>query len=862
MRQTKAFPESERAEQALVKVQEKPRVTEDQRREQPPSDDHASIEKIHHPNQSQALQTGYPVEASSTASTDGHLSLLREWGSLVYRYKWLIVAILAAVLPFVAVNAYRDKPIYLATATIEVRREGSSLKPNDIFSSDVYDNTKSEAFIIRSRPVVEKTVANLRLDQDPRFLEVHERRSVWEAIEDLTGMGARQEQKSGPTAADQPQGVAQSTAQIAEGESVDGAPAPDASPDAQDAPGTPNGMARDAKGKDASKLTDAEREKLKPYTYTLMNYLRVDNVRDTRLLKITFTHTDPAITARVANGVAQNFIEHNFQNKTLHIDDASAWLEDSTRKLKDRVTQAEQKLASYSREHNIIPLDGKESLTTDKLVNLHGQVARAEMERLIKQSLYDEARQGRVGQLPEAFADAKTAELKRTLGDLQVTASQLSVRFGSKHPKLVEVQQQMDTIQKQIEANRTTVEQRLKAGYEHAVREENSLRDALGKAKTEAVQQNQAAIQYSILQQDLATAKALYTEFLNKTSQANIQRAEQYNNVRLVESADTPSWPIGPNRTTPIVIWTLLSLAVGIGLAWLFENLNTKVKSIEDLGRAVQLPMLATIPTLSDGFLAKIRAGLHESREVDRARQLGQPTGSISLEALRESSVADEAYRMLRTSVLLSTAGRPPKTILMVSAQPGDGKTTTVINTAIAFTQLKAEVLIIDCDMRKPTIHKLARLDKGKGLSTYLSRGGEITDFIRRTPIPYLSILPCGPLPPNPSELVSSEGMREMLHKLSGLYDYIIIDSPPLIGVTDPIILSTIVDGAILVARSGKSKSEVLRHALQDLSTVRARVLGVILNNFNKRRNGYESYYSPQSRSDQADRFGANGAGD
>jgi capsular exopolysaccharide synthesis family protein len=191
---------------------------------------------------------------------------------------------------------------------------------------------------------------------------------------------------------------------------------------------------------------------------------------------------------------------------------------------------------------------------------------------------------------------------------------------------------------------------------------------------------------------------------------------------------------------------------------------------------------------------------------------------------------------------------------MITSAQPGDGKTTTVINTAIAFTQLKNEVLIIDCDMRRPMIHKLVRFEKQKGLSTFLSGGGNLAEFIKRTPIPYLSILPCGPTPPNPSELISSDSMRVMLDFLVKRYKYILIDSPPLITVSDSLILSTMVDGVILVARSRKSKGETLRRAFHNLSSVRARVLGVILNDLDAHGEDYDYYFSHNYRSEYPDR--------
>jgi capsular exopolysaccharide synthesis family protein len=785
------------------------------------TENRAIPETISHLNDSHEFQNHQFYEATTP---HGHLSILREWWQMVYRHKLLIISVVTLIMPFVIINAYRKKPIYQATSTIDVRMEGSSIKPNDIFVTGAYDNTKAEAFIIKSRPVIERTVANLKLDQNHRFLDVNSERSVWGAIAALRGVDDEQQQNDDRAATQEDQTAV-------------------------------NVTGNQPHDKVNIELSEAERHRLAPYVSTVLGNLKVDSVRDTRLLRITFTHTDPEIAAIVSNGVAQNFIDYNFLNKTQHFASASAWLEDSTRKLKARVQEAEQKLANYSRQHNIISLEGKENLTAERLARMHSQIMQAETDRILKHSLYQEVQQGRVAQLPEAFADPKTAALRKSLNDLAVLAAQHGVKFGAKHPKSIEIQQQMATIQEQIDSNRSTLEDKLKADYERAIRDEESLRTAFDRAKADAVQQNQAAIQYSILQQDQATSKALYDDFLKKTSQASVQLAEQYNNVRLIEAADVPGGPVGPNRRTPILMWLFLSLGLGVGLAWLLENLNTKVRSIEDVNRSVQLPVLAAIPSLSEDSLSTIRTGLHRLKNGDNSNSeaLDQARKPISPTILKDFTAADEAYRMLRTSILLSTAGCPPRTIMITSAQPGDGKTTTVINTAIAFTQLKTEVLIIDCDMRRPMIHKLAHLEKQKGLSTLLSGGGNVADFIRPTPIPYLSILPCGLTPPNPSELISSESMSRLLNFLANRYKYILVDSPPLITVTDSLILSTMVDGVILVARSGKNKSETLRRAFHNLTRVRARVLGIILNDLNVRGEDYDYYFSHNYRSEYSD---------
>ncbi len=821
----------------------------------------------------------YNNNNGSPAGQPARLAMLREWRRIIYRHKWLILSMVMIAVPFATIQAYRVKPIYQATTTIDIRPETSSLsKTGDVVLVDSNDNTKAEIVIVKSAPVIRKTVVSLNLDKNPNFLDVTTKRSVLEALTSLKGGEPEREKKLIQKAAKKHRG-----ADAAAAEETTAEPENDQSSD---------------DSVDILPDKQTERKRLEPYIQTLVNNLSVESVRDTRLIKISFRHTDPDIAATVANGVASNFIEYNFQTKTDRFTNTSNWLEESTRKLKAQVEMAEQKLANYSRDNHIFSLEGKENLTADKLVKLHDQVMRAETNRILKHSLYEEVKQGRVAQLPEAFADPKTADLRKGLSELAVIASQLNVKFGAKNPKLQEVNQQMATYQEQIKENQAMLEERLKADYERANREEESLKSELDRAKEAAVQQNQATIQYSVLRQDLDTAKALYTDFLNKTSQANIQRAEQYNNVRLIEEAESPGAPVGPNRKETILLGLVISLALGIGLAYLMENLNTTIRTVDDVARMTQLPMLAVIPTLThtnplgkhNGISGNApvgaelgassvepKAGSQELQNGTKKEGKKASSGTelraaglkdiddsgeninhysekpVLADSMKVFSAAAEAYRMLRTSILLSTAGHPPKTMMVTSGQPGDGKTTTVFNIALALTQLKAEVVIVDCDMRKPRIHKLLQISKCEGISTILTSGGDPDKFIKRTPVPHLSVLPCGFVPPNPSELISSESMKELLRSLAERFDYVVIDSPPLLSVTDPLILSTLVDGVILVVKSGKSKSELVRRACQDLFAVGARVLGVTLNSLDIRKDGYDYYRYYRSYGDYID---------
>jgi capsular exopolysaccharide synthesis family protein len=291
-----------------------------------------------------------------------------------------------------------------------------------------------------------------------------------------------------------------------------------------------------------------------------------------------------------------------------------------------------------------------------------------------------------------------------------------------------------------------------------------------------------------------------------------------------------------------------------VGLVFFLEYLDNTVKTVEDVSRYAQLPALSVIPAIRGRKQRALKAGSNGSKQTTSGLALSKTNGfnaELLLAMDSRSSVA-EAYRVLRTSVLLSSTDKPPKTILITSGQPGEGKTTTAVNTAISLAQLGASVLIIDCDLRKPAVHKLLGIDHVLGLSTYLSGRGELDDLIQKLPIPNLSLLTSGRIPPNPAEMISSSRMKEMLALLSERYDHIIIDSPPLLKVTDPVILSTMADGVILVVHGGKSTRDVLRRTRQELSIAGARIFGVVLNNMDVGSEGYDNdYYGAYSDYEQ-----------
>jgi capsular exopolysaccharide synthesis family protein len=791
------------------------------------ADEKHDLEKVLHATpidiiarETAGIRSHYP---SSYGYGDGYGSgeqkiHLRELWRTVRKRKWLIVTIVFVITTLVTIEMYRTKDIFQASTMIEVGKDTSRLgSPGGNIFGDDYDpfymvNMKTKMLMVKSHALLESVVVENRLDQNPRFLGAGGKKSVWEA---LKLMGA----KVGIT--DKP---------------------------ISEEPAT-NDPAAIITSNDSGPKTADEKDKIERCISMLSGGVGVEPVKETRALKIYYSHADPEIAAEVTNAVANKFLTQNFEAKTQKFTEAARWLSETSNQLKSKLREAEEALEAYTREHGMIFTDKDGTLTITKLQRLHEQAMKAEYDRVLKESLYQEVKEGRVKENAEAYADLlyktspKMVDLQKQLGDLETQKAEMSNKFGDDNPKLKEVNLRIAAIQEQIKASQGSLEEKLKTEYERAVRDEEKLKKLLAQAKAEAMTQNQAGIQYNLLKQEVDMNKQLYQDYLNKTNQAEAQKVEQQNNLRIIEAAEVPGSPVSPRRMFTIMVAFLLSAGVGLGLAFFLEYLDNTIKTVEDVSRYAQLPALSVIPAVA-GSAARRLSSKGKRALAATTGGSGQEIRNSQLVSLDTRSSAAEAYRVLRTSVLLSAAGQPPKTILVTSGQPGEGKTTTAINTAISLSQLGASVLIIDCDLRRPTTHKVLGVDHIQGLSTYLSRSDvKLDDVIQKLSIANLSLLPCGPIPPNPAELIISDRMKDMLKELADRYDHIIIDSPPLINVTDPVILSTMVDGVILVVHGGKSTRDIVRRARQELSTVGAKIFGVVLNNVDLRREGYDKYY-------------------
>jgi capsular exopolysaccharide synthesis family protein len=343
------------------------------------------------------------------------------------------------------------------------------------------------------------------------------------------------------------------------------------------------------------------------------------------------------------------------------------------------------------------------------------------------------------------------------------------------------------------------------------------------------MEMKERSIQYNILKREADTNKELYKGLLQRMKEAGVSAGLTVSNIQVVDQAEIPTRPYKPNRQLNLLLAAVVGLFLGVGLAFFFEYLDNTVKTPEDVEQLIRLPSFGMVPEIS--YERKRRLEKGASYPVELITH-GHPKSMLS-----------EAYRNIRTSILLSFSEKPPKKIVITSPNPSEGKTTTVINTAVALSQTGAKVLIIDGDMRHPRIHKIFNQENGAGLSNFLSGNAPLDSIIKQTQVPNLYYIPCGPIPPNPSELVGSNLFKEMIKVLGNKFDHVVLDSPPALGFADSTILSTCVDGVVLVVLGGKTPRETLQRAKEILHQVNAKILGVVVNRVDIRRSDYGYYY-------------------
>jgi len=428
--------------------------------------------------------------------------------------------------------------------------------------------------------------------------------------------------------------------------------------------------------------------------------------------------------------------------------------------------------------------------------------------------------------IPEVLNNELIRQIKSMEVELYKRMSELSKKYGQKHPRMMAIDSELTTLEKRKSQEVNRVINSLKNEYEVARAKENSLKAALVAHKNESLELNKKAIEYGVLRREAESAKHMYELLIKRFKEASLTEDMRTGNIRVVDRAEVPNHPVRPRKRHNLILALIVGLVTGVGLAFFFEYLDNTIKLPEDVKQHLKTPYLGPVPLFTSEKAGNPDDGIHPDL--------------VGLHAPKSS--ASESYRGIRTSILFSSAESAPQVLLISSAAPKEGKTITAANLAVVMAQANGKTIILDCDLRRPTMHRLFGISKDMGVSNLLVGGGSAKEAIIHTRIPNLDIIPCGTIPPNPSEILGSARMLTLLNGLRKLYAHILIDSPPSTAVTDAVVLSKSVDGVVMVVRTGYTAREIVKNGMAQFGAVGAHILGAVLNGVDMRGNGYYYY--------------------
>ena len=758
----------------------------------------------------------YGVDPNAEPDVD----LLDYWRAVRKRL-WLVISVVVLITMLAVLYMARKPDIYSANARVQVDLENNAAlvgkTPYVIGPTNdpVYFNTQLQ--ILTSPGLLRRVVKTLDLEHNTDFFKSNstQKRSTWQTIVRMAGFG--KDNPVDPTL--RPKDELPLRTSVAPASST------------QD-------------------LGEAKR--LAPFVGAVLGGLKVEPVKETRgyyketrLIDINFTHTDPQVAAKVVNAIAETYVYTNLEKKSESNMTTGDFLSKRIAELQQLIRTDEERLVNYAKNNQIISLDANQNTVVERLAGLNKQLLEAENERKSAEAAYNAAKApGAAGALVDAD-EKQVGELESRLADLRQKRAQLLVDATEEAPEVKEVQEQITELDAQIAELRSrkssTLLINLETRYKQALGREESLRQAFDRQRGETLSQNEAAINYRIIQQEIDTNKTLLNNLLQRSKENDVVMASKPNNISIIDYAIAPDGPIGPNRMRTVFVAFFLSLGLGVGLALFLEYLDDTVHSTDEVERLLHLPALAVIPSVGG---TKNRRALAAPGALQKRN--GNSNGQMELLMNVDSrSPIAESYRHLRTSVLLSTAGRAPKSLLVTSSLPGEGKTTTAVNTAISLAQTGASVVIVDADMRRPRLRSIFDMTDRAGLSSILSSeisDAEMLGMVSRDERTGLNILTAGPIPPNPAELLGSDQMRRLIAMLQSSFTHVVIDSPPISSFTDGVLISSLVDGVLLVVHGGKSSRHVVRRSRQLLQDVGAKIFGVVLNNVNLQSHDYYYY--------------------
>jgi polysaccharide biosynthesis transport protein len=747
----------------------------------------------------------YPVEDREAVP-----DLLEYWRVIQKRYATVLVVLLV-VFMIGLFATFRGKPVYEARALIEIQKENPDVPTlQELFQiegvSDAYIETQNR--ILKSENLARRVITQLGLEKLPEFTR---RSGSWQIARE----------KPAPEPVRVEFGI--STA--------------------------------------ADKIVPEE---------VLKNFeerLTVEPVKRSRLIEATFESNDPNIAAQVVNTLTSAYIDANLEARWQAAQKASDWLSQQLLGMKAKLEKSEDELQKYGRGNGLLFLETEkgtsENIVVQRLRELQQELTKAQADRYAKESLYRLLEERNYAELPGVFDNKLIQELTARLADLQREQSRLGANFNPSYPRVKELQSQIDESKAMLDAERARAAGGIANDYKAAVSHEEMLQKAFAEQERQANDIAGKSVQYNILKREADTNKQLYVGLLEKLKETGVSSSLKATNIRVVDPAYPPKRFARPRILLDLSITLIVGICLGIAAAFLQEHLDNTLKSSEDIERFLQIPSLGAVPAMELSANPRRLHGFQNSAAVLDAEKVngtnghngsngnnGSKNGARLAPPWNRIEVQDgghpngalaEAFHGLRTSVLLSTAKRPPATLLVTSAQQGEGKTTVAANLAASLAQLGDSVLLIDADLRRPSLQKFFQVSRSTGLVNYLTGDCDWRSLVWQAAPIGVSVLFCGPVPPNPADLLSSEYMRSLIREASKEYKFVVLDSPPLLNLSDSRILATLVDGVILVVGGGTTPRELVQRAYLSAVDAGSHVIGATIN-FADVRNDY--YYS------------------
>ena len=577
--------------------------------------------------------------------------------------------------------------------------------------------------------------------------------------------------------------------------------------------------------------------------------LTVDPVSRSRLVNVRFDSNDAQLSARIVNTLAEDYIDQNLDSRWKATQKATDWLSQQLVGVKAKLEKSEEQLQDYAQRNGLVFLETdkgtSENVANERLQQLQEELTKTQAERYEKEAVYRLVQAGDYGSLPGVVENKLIQDLSERLAELKRQFADLSTKFNPEYPRVKEIQSQINEIEATLKEERQRVADKIVNEYLAAVRRESLVKQALDEQQKQVNLIAEKAVQYNILKREVDTNRQLYEGLLQRLKEAGVSASLKASNIRIVDSAVPPAKPAKPKIPLNLAVATLLGLGLGISAAFLQERLDDTLKGADDVERLFGLPALALIPAVHhlNGNGPSVRRLLDHSNLL-RSRQNGTASNPCACwhridQGGKRHAALVEAFRSLRASVLLSTADHPPGSLLITSTQPGEGKTTVATNLAISLAQLGQRVLLVDADLRFPSLQRLFCIRENLGLVSYLTGQEDWRTAVCPSGSPGLDLLPCGPVPPNPAELLSSKSMGAFLGSAKSEYAFVILDSSPLLMLADSRILASLVDGVLLVAKSGATPREQIRQSQSGIRSAGANLIGVVLNNVTLHTNGY-----------------------